>query len=51
MRYDPEAGPGSHGRLFFAGRWTALKDPKKEIGIGLLNKMLADLGLTRKDLR
>ena len=29
---------------------TTLKDPRKEIGPGLLRKMLTDLGLSRRDL-
>ena len=31
------------------GRRTIVKDRKKEIGKGLLNKMLADLGIDRDD--
>ena len=43
-------GKGSHGRLYLGGRFTTLKDRRKEIGSGLLNAMLTQLGLTRKDL-
>ena len=32
------------------GRFTTLKDRKKEIGPGLLKAMLDQLGLTREDL-
>jgi hypothetical protein len=32
------------------GQFTTLKDRKKEIGPGLLNAMLTQLGLTRADL-
>ncbi len=42
-------GPGSHGTLYAGGRKTTVKDRKKEIGKGLLGKMLADLGIDRKD--
>ncbi|BBK42345.1 hypothetical protein STVA_23650 [Allostella vacuolata] len=49
--YDPNHGKGSHGRLFYGDRFTALKDPKKEIGSGLLNKMLRDLGINPDRLR
>jgi mRNA interferase HicA len=41
---------GSHGRLYYGNRFTTLKDRKKEIGPGLLNAMLAQLGLTKADL-
>jgi hypothetical protein len=32
------------------GRRTFLKDPRKEIGPGLLREMRADLGLSPRDL-
>ncbi len=32
------------------GRKTTVKDRRKEIGAGLLGKMLADLGIERKEL-
>jgi HicA toxin of bacterial toxin-antitoxin, len=43
-------GKGSHGRLYYGNRFTTLKDRRKEIGPGLLNAMLAQLGLTKADL-
>ena len=43
-------GKGSHGRLYYGNRFTTLKDRKKEIGPGLLNAMLDQLGLTKADL-
>jgi len=48
--FDRGRGKGSHGRLYYGERFTTLKDRKKEIGPGLLNAMLAQLGLTRTDL-
>lgn len=48
--FDAGHGKGSHGRLYFGDRFTTLKDRRKEIGPGLLAKMLRDLGLTRQDL-
>jgi hypothetical protein len=36
--------------LLFGGRLTTVKDPAKEIGPGLLNAMLAQLGVTKDDL-
>ncbi len=50
MSFDRGHGKGSHGRLYYEGRFTTMKDRKKEIGPGLLNAMLAQLGLTRMDL-
>ncbi|GAB4370286.1 MAG: hypothetical protein Kow00114_30530 [Kiloniellaceae bacterium] len=43
-------GKGSHGRLYVGGRFTTMKDRKKEIGRGLLAKMLNDLGIDPDDL-
>ena len=48
--FDSGHGKGSHGRLYYDGRFTTLKDRRKEIGPGLLNAMLDQLGLSRKDL-
>ena len=50
MSFDPGHGKGSHGRLWYGGRFATMKDRGKEIGSGLLAAMLQQLGLTRKDL-
>jgi mRNA interferase HicA len=50
VSYDRGHGKGSHGRLYYGQQFTTLKDRKKEIGPGLLNAMLTQLGLTRADL-
>ena len=50
VMYDGKPGKGSHGRLYYGSRFTNIKDPKKEVGPGLLNKMLKDLGLTKDDI-
>jgi predicted RNA binding protein YcfA (HicA-like mRNA interferase family) len=50
VSFDSGRGKGSHGRLYYGGRFTTMKDRKKEIGPGLLNAMLHQLGLTKKDL-
>jgi mRNA interferase HicA len=49
-RFEAFRGKGSHGRLYFGERFTTVKDRKKEVGAGLLHKMLRDLGLTKGDL-
>jgi predicted RNA binding protein YcfA (HicA-like mRNA interferase family) len=36
--------------LLFGDRLTTVKDPKKEIGPGLLHDMLKQLGLTKDGL-
>ena len=51
VQYDGNPGKGSHGRLWFGTSFTTIKDLKKEIGSGLLNKMLKDLRLTKDDLK
>jgi len=52
VRYENTrgTGKGSHGSLFYGDKRTTLKDPKKEIGEGLLTAMLKQLGLSKKDL-
>ncbi len=48
--FDRGHGKGSHGRLYYGDRFTTLKDRKKEIGPGLLNAMLDQLGLSKMDM-
>jgi len=50
VRVDQRQGKGSHATLFYGGRKTTLKDPRKEIGPGLLGSMLRQLGLKPRDL-
>ena len=50
MRFVASEGSGSHGTLYVGSRKTTVKDRKKEIGKGLLAKMLGDLGIPRNDL-
>ena len=50
VHFVTRPGKGSHGRLYYGDRFTTLKDRKKEIGPGLLQKMLSDLGLKRDDI-
>jgi hypothetical protein len=49
VTFDKKHGKGSHGTLYYGSRRTTLKDRKKEIGKGLLNAMLSDLGLTKDE--
>jgi hypothetical protein len=48
--FDAGHGKGSNGRIIFGAAHTALKDPKQEIGVGLLHKMCRDLGIRPTDL-
>ena len=50
MELAKSHGKGSHGTLYFGGKKTIMKDPKKEIGPGLLRAMLNRLGLEKKDI-
>ena len=42
-------GAGSHGTLYAGKHRTTVKNRKKDIGKGLLAKMLTDLGIDRDD--
>ena len=48
--YDPAIGRGSHGRVWLGAKSTILKDPKKELGIGLIRAMCDDLGIDLNNL-
>lgn len=49
VRFIASEGAGSHGTLYVGKRKTTVKDRKKDIGKGLLNKMLADLGIEKDE--
>ena len=51
VRFDTRRGKGSHGTLHYGNRKTTVKDRKKEIGPGLRNRMLAQLGLQGTDIQ
>lgn len=50
VHYDGKPGKGSHGRVYYGEAFTTIKSLQKDIGAGLLNKMLADLGLSKEDV-
>ncbi len=50
VRFVATEGPGSHGTLYAGDRKTTVKDRKKDIGKGLLTKMLDDLGIDGDDI-
>ena len=43
-------GKGSHSTLRFGANKTTIKDLKKEIGPGLLKKMLDQLGVDKDEI-
>ena len=49
VRFVASEGAGSHGTLYACESRTTVKDRKKDIGKGLLAKMLSDLGIDRDD--
>lgn len=49
VRFVASEGPGSHGTIYVGERKTTVKDRKKEIGKGLLAKMLGDLKIEKND--
>ena len=50
FQYEPGPGKGSHGRVWLGDASTILKDPKKELGPGLLSAMCRDLKIDRREL-
>jgi mRNA interferase HicA len=51
VRIDKKRGRGSHFTIYFGDNRTIMKDRTKEIGSGLLKKLLDNLGLSRDDIR
>ena len=47
FRFEPAHGKGSHGRLHMGNRFTTVK--RSEISPGLMNAMLKQLGIDKKD--
>lgn len=50
VRIDKKRSKGSHFTLYFGGKRTIMKDRTKEIGPGLLKRILNNLGLTKGDI-
>jgi len=47
--YDPRHGKGSHGRVFVGNRLTTVKSANKQLGKGLVRRMLRDLDIHPKE--
>lgn len=50
LRLVSHRGKGSHVTLYPGARRTVLKDRKQEIGPGLLNAILRQLGIEKHDI-
>ena len=50
FQYESGLGKGSHGRVWLDTASTTLKDPRKELGAGLLRAMCRDLRIEPRDL-
>ncbi len=50
LEFIKKHGKGSHGTICLGERCTTMKDRKKEIGKGLLNAMLEQLGVDKDEL-
>jgi len=50
FREAMERGKGSHRTVYLGDRFAVLKDPRKEIGRGLLRAMCRQLGIDERDL-
>jgi predicted RNA binding protein YcfA (HicA-like mRNA interferase family) len=50
FQYEAGLGKGSHGRVWLGTASTTLKDPKKELGTGLLRAICRDLKIDARDL-
>ena len=48
--FESKRGKGSHGTLTIGNKKTILKDRRKEIGPGLLNQILKNLGISKNDI-
>lgn len=51
VTFEPRRGKGSHGRLAYGGRFTMVRNRRKELGQGLLSAMLRQLGLSHREFR
>ena len=50
VAFVPERGKGSHGTLYYGEKLTIVRNPKDALKTGTLHAMLAQLGLTLREL-
>jgi mRNA interferase HicA len=50
VRFAKQRGKGSHGTLFYGTSFTIVRNPKDELKKGTLHAMLAQIGLSSKDI-
>ena len=51
FRFDAPRGKGSHGTVWFAGRFTVVPNPRQELKKGTSAGMCRQLGIKPLDLR
>jgi mRNA interferase HicA len=51
IRIEQHRGKGSHVTLYIGTKFTVMKDRKKEIGTGLRDAMIKQLGFTKEDIK
>ncbi len=49
VEFKPQRGKGSHGTLYFNGKFTVVRNKKDELKTGTLNGMLKQLGIRAAD--
>lgn len=50
VRFEAKRGKGSHGTVYYGSARTIIQDLRKELPTGTVHAMLAQLGLTMRDL-
>lgn len=51
VRTESQRGKGSHITLYYGEKFTIVKDRSKEIGVGLKNAMLEQLGIGKQEFK
>ena len=49
VEFKPQRGKGSHGTLYYDGKFTVVRNKKDELKTGTLNGMLKQLGIKPED--
>jgi mRNA interferase HicA len=49
VEFKPQRGKGSHGTLYYDGKFTVVRNKKDELKTGTLNSMLKQLGIKPED--
>jgi mRNA interferase HicA len=49
VEFKPQRGKGSHGTLYYNGKFTVVRNQKDELKTGTLSGMLKQLGIRAED--